>query len=363
MAASIHTPAQTQASSSARADDMHVRPGFSTHTAAAGQDQPAGFAQYFTTRALAVAGKAPDTHSDDAGTESTDPAQTEPLTGAELSVVTAVAPAVTPVQDTQVRTADSKADLQALAAAASGTGSRREPQPAGQQLAESPLTGLTRQHSPSLGSVDRGPLPQNSHTLNAPLSEPLNKLLLSRSDTPLTASPGTMPSTDPSAVSLHSATTGQHAVTTADKPAWANIQVDTSQGKWGEQMLQILQDRVSMQAGQKMQEARIRLDPPELGKLDLLVKVDGDRLQVQLNANHAQVREALIQVSERLRHELQLQQFVQVDVNVGTDTPRYSSQPFYQDDADAYQVAAAHPDDGETSARSHSSDYWLSTSA
>lgn len=360
MAATIQTPAQTQTSSSVRADDMQVRPGFSSHTA--GQEQPAGFAQHISARALAVAGKTSDTRSDDSGTGSKDPAQTEPLTGAEPSAATAVAPAVTPVQDTQVRTAGNRAEFQAVAAAVSGT--RHRPKAGPSHPDENPLSHITRQHSPFPRSVDGGPVRKNSESLSVPLSEPLNKLFLSRSDTPRLNSVSAMPSTDPSAaVTLHSATTGQHAVTAADKPAWASIQVDTSQGKWGEQMMQILHDRVSMQASQKMQEARIRLDPPELGKLDLLVKVDGDRLHVQINANHAQVREALVQISERLRHELQLQQFVHVDVNVGSDTPQGSSQPFYPDDADAYTITAAHPDDGETSPRSHSSDYWLSTSA
>ncbi|MCG9597151.1 flagellar hook-length control protein FliK [Vibrio sp. Isolate25] len=110
----------------------------------------------------------------------------------------------------------------------------------------------------------------------------------------------------------------QPTTTSVQTAEWAAVKVDTSAAKWGEQMMQVLHDRVSLQAQQSMQEAKIRLDPPELGKLDLLVRVDGDRLNVQINANAAATREALLQVSDRLRAELQDQNFVHVDVNVGS---------------------------------------------
>ncbi len=100
---------------------------------------------------------------------------------------------------------------------------------------------------------------------------------------------------------------------------WASVRVDTSQAKWGEQMLQVLQDRVTLQAQQNMQEARIRLDPPELGKLDLLIRVEGDKLSVQITANAVTTRDALMQVSDRLRDELQQQNFLHVDVNVSSE--------------------------------------------
>ena len=39
------------------------------------------------------------------------------------------------------------------------------------------------------------------------------------------------------------------------RAVWANMHMDPSQGKWGEQMLHVLQDRVSLQATQNLQEA------------------------------------------------------------------------------------------------------------
>ncbi|MFH0224975.1 flagellar hook-length control protein FliK [Vibrio furnissii] len=151
------------------------------------------------------------------------------------------------------------------------------------------------------------------------------------------------------------------ATTTVNAPEWASVRIDTQAGKWGEQMLQVLHDRVTLQAQQHLQEAKIRLDPPDLGKLDLVVRVEGDRLSVQINANAAATREALMQVSDRLRAELQSQNFVHVDVNVGADQggQRQSSS---QDEAAASPIFAAR-DTGDEPFTASLSEHWLSTHA
>ncbi|EOB2573527.1 flagellar hook-length control protein FliK [Vibrio fluvialis] len=151
------------------------------------------------------------------------------------------------------------------------------------------------------------------------------------------------------------------ATTVVNAPEWASVRIDTQAGKWGEQMLQVLHDRVTLQAQQNLQEAKIRLDPPDLGKLDLVVRVEGDRLSVQINANASATREALMQVSDRLRAELQSQNFVHVDVNVGSDQggQRQSSS---QDDAAASTIFAAR-DSVDEPFTSSLSEHWLSTHA
>ncbi|EKO3470190.1 flagellar hook-length control protein FliK [Vibrio fluvialis] len=151
------------------------------------------------------------------------------------------------------------------------------------------------------------------------------------------------------------------ATTVVNAPEWASVRIDTQAGKWGEQMLQVLHDRVTLQAQQNLQEAKIRLDPPDLGKLDLVVRVEGDRLSVQINANASATREALMQVSDRLRTELQSQNFVHVDVNVGSDQggQRQSSS---QDDAAASTIFAAR-DSADEPFTSSLSEHWLSTHA
>jgi len=66
-----------------------------------------------------------------------------------------------------------------------------------------------------------------------------------------------------------------------------------------------------------IKQAHIRLDPPELGRLELTVRMEGDRLNVQLNVTNPAVREALIQSMERLRMSLAPHHAGGVEVNVG----------------------------------------------
>ncbi|PSW74171.1 flagellar hook-length control protein FliK [Photobacterium sp. GB-50] len=150
---------------------------------------------------------------------------------------------------------------------------------------------------------------------------------------------------------------------TVNRVNWAPISVDPQSSQWGEKMLNILQDRVSLQATQNMQEARIRLDPPDLGKLDLIVKMDGDKLNVQISANNNAVRDALNQVSERLRHDLQ-QQFVSVDVNIShgkqDSHSDQTAQHSTQDDNDHRVITSTSSADVETST---TNEHWLSTLA
>ncbi|UUM32303.1 flagellar hook-length control protein FliK [Vibrio japonicus] len=148
----------------------------------------------------------------------------------------------------------------------------------------------------------------------------------------------------------------------AQSSEWASVRIDTQAGKWGEQMMQVLHDRVTLQAQQNLQEAKIRLDPPELGKLDLMVRVEGDRLSVQINASATATREALMQVSERLRAELQQQNFVHVDVNVGSDQGQRHQSP-QQADEDVIIFANREFAARQTQSTTDYSEHWLNTQA
>lgn len=98
---------------------------------------------------------------------------------------------------------------------------------------------------------------------------------------------------------------------------WQPLALPEDDSQWGKTLLNTLRDRVSMQLNQNVKQASIRLDPPELGKLELTVRLEGDKLAVQLNASHPVMREALQQHSERLRLSLVTQHGQGVEVNVG----------------------------------------------
>ncbi|WP_318457265.1 flagellar hook-length control protein FliK [Photobacterium leiognathi] len=160
-----------------------------------------------------------------------------------------------------------------------------------------------------------------------------------------------------------SANTQSQVNITANRANWAPISIDPQSPQWGEKMINILQDRVSLQATQNMQEARIRLDPPDLGKLDLIVKMEGDKLSVQISANNSAVRDALSQVSERLRHDLQ-QQFMSVNVNIShgehQSHRQQTTEHTLQDDNDHLVMAASSATPIDTST---ANEHWLSTLA
>lgn len=119
------------------------------------------------------------------------------------------------------------------------------------------------------------------------------------------------------------------AATSAPLTAERPLKLHAPQTQWGEQMLASLREHVELQINQRIQNATIRLDPPELGSLEIFLSHESGRLNVQLSAANADVARLLQQTSERLRQELVGQNFVQVNVQVSADAQggRQQGQP------------------------------------
>ncbi len=98
---------------------------------------------------------------------------------------------------------------------------------------------------------------------------------------------------------------------------WSAVKMDSQQNAWSKQLFNVLQDRIEMQVHQNIKQANIRLDPPDLGRLDLSVRMDGDRLTVMVNTSNSAIRDALQASLQQLRSELSNQFGTGVDVNVG----------------------------------------------
>lgn len=123
------------------------------------------------------------------------------------------------------------------------------------------------------------------------------------------------------------------ATAVAPKPAeyqWAPVKLADNPVQWGQQLLDVLKDKVELQVNQQVKQAHIRLDPPELGRLELTVRLEGDRLNVQLNVTNPAVREALIQSMERLRMSLSPHHTGGVEVNVGQGGEREQQDKWQQ---------------------------------
>lgn len=132
--------------------------------------------------------------------------------------------------------------------------------------------------------------------------------------------------------------TGSTPVSDASRPALATI--------LGER-LQVLIERRS-------EQATVRLDPPSLGSIEIIVRHEAGALQVQLRATNADVARQLQAIGETLRQDLAQRQQADVSVQVwdgsrdadGRQRQRHEQQPWQQEPGRALGSAAA----GHTSA-------------
>lgn len=85
---------------------------------------------------------------------------------------------------------------------------------------------------------------------------------------------------------------------------WFTAKLDTSYQQWGQDLVLLLRDKVNLQLGQNVNRAEIRLDPPQLGAIDMTIEVDGEFTRVQLSAANPQIRDAMLQNLEQLRQQL-----------------------------------------------------------
>lgn len=93
------------------------------------------------------------------------------------------------------------------------------------------------------------------------------------------------------------------------------------------QIYQAVKDKVQLQLDMNTQVARIRFDPPELGRMEMVLRIEGDKLTVQMSASAATTREVLMATSERLRHELIAQNSALSEVEVALSQQHHSANP------------------------------------
>lgn len=89
--------------------------------------------------------------------------------------------------------------------------------------------------------------------------------------------------------------------------------------QWGQQLVQVLGDKVQLQVGHKIQQAHVRLDPPNLGTVEIKIRMEGEHTSVQLSASHPQIRESMQQQLEQLRQQLGQQLSGKVEVAFNQD--------------------------------------------
>lgn len=152
------------------------------------------------------------------------------------------------------------------------------------------------------------PLPAQVKPADTPLLAALESLAGTAGNTPTEAAEGL-------------ATASSTALQSSPSAALErSVRLQGPEAKWGEQMLSALRDNVELQVQQRVQSTTIRLDPPELGSMEIFLSHESGRLSVQITASQADVARLLQSTSERLRQELVGQHFTQVSVGVSSDS-------------------------------------------
>lgn len=148
---------------------------------------------------------------------------------------------------------------------------------------------------------------------------------------------GLLTTPPPVTVKADSSNTVNPQVTSHDV---ANMQqLSGDQARWSEQLQHVLGERLRWQLSEQVQQATLRLSPPEMGKIDIALQLGEGRMHVHIAASHADVYRTLQQSSDELRQMLSEHNGMEVD---------FSFSPHAQDGKQhAFSDAetTAHPDE------------------
>lgn len=171
---------------------------------------------------------------------------------------------------------------------------------------------------------------------------------------PATDSPNTVVMDAVKALSTALPATGQPMVaqtfsTTMDKQVvnLPPVKLDADEMKWTQQLHSALNDRLQLQVRNQVQHATIRLDPPEMGKVDISLHIENGRMQVHISASNGETYRALQQISNELRQSLTEQNFVQVNVQVSSQSGQQQGhrQPMPASEENPEAAAVLHAED------------------
>jgi flagellar hook-length control protein FliK len=91
--------------------------------------------------------------------------------------------------------------------------------------------------------------------------------------------------------------------------------------QWQQPLREALGDRLQMQLQRNDEHAVIRLDPPNMGRVEISIRHTAGALQVNLSANNSEVLRQLNSIGDSVRQDLSQRQFADVAVTV-SPSPR-----------------------------------------
>jgi flagellar hook-length control protein FliK len=98
----------------------------------------------------------------------------------------------------------------------------------------------------------------------------------------------------------------------------AVVNTPVSHAAWGDEFSQ----KITWLATQHGQSAELHLNPPQLGPLDVVIKVSGDQATAMFTSPHAAVRDAIEQALPKLREMLADNGIMLGNASVNDQTPR-----------------------------------------
>jgi len=114
------------------------------------------------------------------------------------------------------------------------------------------------------------------------------------------------------------------AAPASSQPATDTVKLAGPPTAWRQSLQEALGDRLQLQVGKNMEQATIRLEPPQLGRIDIAIRHSNGTLEVNISATHSEVLRQLQTISDNLRSDLSQRQFTEVAVSV-TPTPKSSN--------------------------------------
>ena len=100
------------------------------------------------------------------------------------------------------------------------------------------------------------------------------------------------------------------------------LQLSGSPEQWQQPLRAALGDRLQLQLARNDERAVIRLEPPNMGSVEISVRHSGGTLQVNIAASHSEVLRQLNTIGDSVRQDLSQRQFGDVAVTVSSSNAR-----------------------------------------
>ncbi|MYM89034.1 flagellar hook-length control protein FliK, partial [Rugamonas sp. FT82W] len=103
----------------------------------------------------------------------------------------------------------------------------------------------------------------------------------------------------------------------APAPA-AVVKLAGAPDQWQQPLREALGDRLQVQLQRNNDHAVIRLEPPNMGSIEISIRHSAGSLQVNLSANHSEVLRQLNTIGDSVRQDLSTRQYADVSVTVSS---------------------------------------------